>query len=93
MHSLCPGCHSLKTRGLYDVTLNPDGSDWWTSVEDGHVYVSTPTGPLADAVLDFDSRLHRKVRTLASHNAARLRWLADIEDAVAEAEVEELVPF
>lgn len=93
MHSLCPGCHSLKTRGLYDVTLNPDGSDWWTSVEDGHVYVSTPTGPLADAVLDFDSRLHRKVRTLASHNAARLRWLADIEDAVAQAEVEELVPF
>ncbi|AHW64377.1 hypothetical protein CGLY_09660 [Corynebacterium glyciniphilum AJ 3170] len=91
MHSLCPGCHSLKTRGLYDVTLNPDGSDWWTSVEDGHVYVSMPTGPLAEAVLDFDARLHRKVRTLASHNEARMQWLADIEAAAAEAE--ELVPF
>ncbi|MCJ7858618.1 HNH endonuclease signature motif containing protein [Corynebacterium kalidii] len=91
MHSLCPGCHSLKTRGLYDVTLNPDGSDWWTSVEDGHVYVSTPTGPLADAVLDFDTRLHRKVRTLARHNEARMRWIAEIEAAAEEAQ--KLVPF
>ncbi|MEJ6548671.1 HNH endonuclease signature motif containing protein [Corynebacterium sp. USCH3] len=92
MHSLCPGCHGMKTRGLHDVTLNPDGSDWWSSVEDGHLYVSTPTGPLADAVLDFDTRLHRKVRTLASHNEARLRWLGDIRDA-AQSAADELVPF
>ncbi len=91
MHSLCPGCHSLKTRGLYDVTLNPDGSDWWTSVEDGHVYVSTPTGPLAEAVLDFDTRLHRRVRTLASHNEARMRWIA--ETVAAAEEAQKLVPF
>lgn len=91
MHSLCPGCHSLKTRGLYDVTLNPDGSDWWTSVEDGHVYVTTPTGPLAEAVLDFDTRLHRKVRTLAAHNEARLRRIGEVVEAARVAAQE--VPF
>lgn len=91
MHTLCPGCHSLKTRGLYDVTHNPDGSDWWTSVDDGHVYVSVPTGPLAEAVLDFDTRLQRKVKTLAAHNRARLDRIAEIEEAAQCAD--EVVPF
>lgn len=91
MHSLCPGCHSLKTRGLFDVTLNPDGSDWWTSVADGHQYVTVPNGPLADAILDFDTRLHRKVKTLASHNEARLQRIAEIEEAARIADA--VVPY
>lgn len=81
LHSLCPGCHALKTRGLWDVTLNPDGSTWWTSLEDGHQYIDEPTGPLADAVMTFDKRLHRKVRTVAAHNRARQEHLEKIQGA------------
>ncbi|HIW92317.1 MAG TPA: HNH endonuclease [Candidatus Corynebacterium avicola] len=88
--SLCTPCHSLKTRGLLDVRLNPDGSTCWTSHDDGHQYVDLPTGPLANAVLDFSTRLHRKVATREEHNRARLAHIAEVEKALQEAEV---VPF
>lgn len=82
-HSLCPACHALKTRGIWDVTLNPDGTDHWTSIDDGHTVVDVPTGPLAQAVMTFDKRLHRKVRTLAEHNGKRLAHIAELEEVFA----------
>lgn len=85
--SLCPACHSLKTRGLWDATRNPDGSCWWTSIADGHTVVDTPSGPLANAFLTFSKRLHRKRKTLAEHNEARLAHLEKTRRAVEE------VPF
>ncbi|HIW90867.1 MAG TPA: HNH endonuclease [Candidatus Corynebacterium avicola] len=91
--SLCPACHSLKTRGLWDVTRNPDGSCWWTSIEDGHVVVDKPTGPLADACLTFDKRLHRRRKTLAEHNTLRLEHLEKTRAAAEAAEATEVVPF
>lgn len=88
--SLCTSCHSLKTRGLLDVRLNPDGSTCWTSHDDGHQYVDLPTGPLANAVLDFSTRLHRKVATREEHNRVRLEHIAEVEKALQS---EEVVPF
>jgi hypothetical protein len=88
MQSLCPGCHAMKTRGLWNATLNPDGTCWWTSIDDGHTVVTVPTGPLADAVLTFDRRLQRRVATRAEHNAARLERLAEIKAAAAVARAE-----
>jgi hypothetical protein len=99
MHSLCPDCHKMKTRGLWDVTLNPDGTCWWTSIGDGHTVVTVPTGPLAKAVLTFDRRLQRRVAVRAEHNAARDEYLASVRAAaeqardVAEAGEREECPF
>ena len=90
--SLCPACHSLKTRGLWDVTRNPDGSCWWTSIADGHTVVDTPTGPLADACLTFDTRLHRKRKALTEHNALRLEHREKTRAAAAKVEAQ-AVPF
>lgn len=88
MESLCPDCHGAKTRGLWDVTLNPDGTCWWTSIGDGHTVVTVPTGPLANAVLTFDRRLQRRVAARAEHNASRLERIAEIRAAAAVARAE-----
>lgn len=88
MQQLCRACHNAKTRGLLDYTRHPDATTSVTSIDDGHTVVTVPTGPLADAVLTFDRRLARRVRTRAAHHAARIAWRAATRTAAGE-----VVPF
>jgi hypothetical protein len=50
LHSLCRRHHNLKTHKLWQVTLNPDGSQTWTSAL-GFRYTKRPPSYLLD---DFE---------------------------------------
>ena len=97
LHCLCRKHHTMKTMGWFDVTLAVDGSEMWTSVGDGHIFLTEPTGPLATYVrATFRSRATRRTATLREHN--RLRLEADevlrgvVREAVTETHTGE-VPF
>ncbi len=49
-----------------------------------------PSGPLANAVLDFHTRPHRNVATREEHNRARLDHIAEVEKALQS---QERLPF
>lgn len=62
MHCLCHRHHELKTMGLWDVTAAADGTEVWSSIDDGHVVVTVPTGPLADRRVTYAERAERRRR-------------------------------
>lgn len=71
----------------------------WTSIGDGHVYLTEPTGPLAAySRSTFSSRATRRYHTLREHNERRLAEQDRIREAVtstqdASAQSSEEVPF
>ena len=48
--------------GLWDVTAAADGTEVWSSIDDGHVVVTVPTGPLADRRVTYAERAERRRR-------------------------------
>lgn len=46
LHCLCRKHHMMKTMGWFDVTLSGDGTEMWTSIDDGHTCMTEPSGPL-----------------------------------------------
>lgn len=99
LHCLCQRHHLMKTMGWQDVTIAPDGTEMWTSIGDGHVYLTEPTGPLAAySRSTFSSRATRRYHTLREHNERRLAEQDRIREAVtstqdASAQSSEEVPF
>ncbi|AGP29670.1 HNH endonuclease signature motif containing protein [Corynebacterium terpenotabidum] len=86
LHCLCRRHHLMKTMGWFDVTVTAEGTEMWTSIDDGHVLMTEPTGPLAVyARSTFRSRASRRYSTLREHNRLRLDELARVTAAVAEA--------
>lgn len=76
LHCLCPKHHNVKTTGAWDVTIEPDGTETWTSFGDGHTVMTTPNGPLGRET--FRHRAVRKTRVLAEYN--RRREQTNLED-------------
>lgn len=73
LQPLCRTHHLLKTLGWVDATKADDGAVMWSSVDDGHAYVTEPTGPLAGfARTSFATRATRRYRTVREHNERRL---------------------
>lgn len=74
LHCLCAKHHNVKTTGAWDVTLNQDGVEVWTSHGDGHQVITTPNGPLGRET--FRQRAVRRTLTLAEFNRRKLerRW-------------------
>lgn len=94
LHCLCLRHHLMKTMGWQDVTMAPDGTEMWTSIRDGHVYLTEPTGPLAAySRSTFSSRATRRYRTLREHNERRLAERDRVREAVTSAQDSEEVPF
>lgn len=99
LHCLCQRHHLMKTMGWQDITMAPDGTEMWTSIGDGHIYLTEPTGPLAAyARSTFSSRATRRYRTLREHNERRLAEQHRVREAVtsvqdASARDSEEVPF
>lgn len=100
LHPLCRKHHLLKTLGWWDVTRSPDGAMMWTSINDGHDYITEPTGPLAGyARTTFAERASRRYRTTRDHNIrltgrqlALRQALLDARATTDTADTEEL-PF
>lgn len=96
LHPLCRAHHLLKTMGWVDVTKGRDGALLWSSVDDGHVHVVEPSGPLAAfARTSFAERASRRFTTVREHNERRIAELAEVKAALkaARAEATEEVPF
>jgi hypothetical protein len=95
MQPLCPQCHNLKTRGLHDYDVFPDGTTHITSRDDGHIVVTVPTGPMKDAILTFATRLQRRTAAREEHNAARETYRETTRAAAAAARpgADSEVPF
>lgn len=70
LHLLCRYHHRLKTAGVLDVELRPDGTECWTSVGDGHKTITTPYGPLGRET--FERRHVRRTTALHLHNEEEL---------------------
>lgn len=92
LHLLCRYHHKLKTAGVLDVELRPDGSECWTSVGDGHQTITTPYGPLGRET--FERRHVRRTKALHTHHELTFRDSVEdiIEEALKEKE-EEALPF
>ena len=69
LHCLCHRHHNVKTTGAWDVTIEPDGTETWTSFGDGHTVITTPNGPLGRET--FRHRAVRRTLTLAEYNRRR----------------------
>ena len=96
LHPLCRSHHLLKTLGWVDATKGSDGAVMWSSVDDGHTYVTEPTGPLAGfARTSFASRATRRYRTVREHNERRKAVRASQQAVLAAARraSAEEVPF
>ncbi|MGP9723593.1 HNH endonuclease signature motif containing protein [Corynebacterium sp. AOP40-9SA-29] len=96
LHPLCRTHHLLKTMGWVDVTKGRDGALLWSSVDDGHVHVVEPSGPLAAfARTSFAERASRRFTTVREHNERRIAELAEVKATLeaARAEATEEVPF
>lgn len=100
LHCLCTRHHQMKTMGWSEVTTGPDGTEVWTSIDDGHEYITVPTGPLARyARSTFTTRATRRFTTLRDHNRRRLAEQQLLRDILAEArtaldaDTTEEVPF
>lgn len=96
LHPLCRGHHQLKTLGWIDATKADDGAVMWSSVDDGHIYVTEPTGPLAGyARTSFAAQASRRFRTVREHNERRQAQRAAQQAALAAARTAatEEVPF
>jgi len=93
LHCLCRRHHIMKTMGWFDVTLSGDGTEIWSSVDDGHIYMTEPHGPLAKyARSTHRIRSDRRRATLREHNRLRLKRLNELAEALDAARHEE-VPF
>ncbi|HIW91411.1 MAG TPA: HNH endonuclease [Candidatus Corynebacterium avicola] len=69
LHPVCRRHHQLKTLGWQDVSRAADGAVMWSSVDDGHTYVSEPTGPLAGfARTTFAEQASHRYRATRDHN-------------------------
>lgn len=66
LHCLCAKHHNAKTAGSWDVTINQDGVEVWTSHGDGHQVITAPNGPLGRET--FRQRAVRRTLTLAEFN-------------------------
>ena len=66
LHCLCTKHHNAKTTGAWDVTINPDGEETWTSFGDGHTVITTPNGPLGR--ITFRHRAVKRARKVVEHN-------------------------
>lgn len=66
LHCLCAKHHNVKTTGAWDVTINPDGEETWTSIGDGHTVITTPNGPLGR--ITFRHRAVKRARKVVEHN-------------------------
>ena len=66
LHCLCAKHHNAKTTGAWDVTINPDGEETWTSFGDGHTVITTPNGPLGR--ITFRHRAVKRARKVVEHN-------------------------
>jgi hypothetical protein len=83
----------MKTMGWFDVTLSGDGAEMWTSIDDGHIYMTEPSGPLATyARSTLRIRSDRRRATLREHNRLRLESLDELAQALSDARHGE-VPF
>ncbi|WP_295642141.1 HNH endonuclease signature motif containing protein [uncultured Corynebacterium sp.] len=76
LHCLCAKHHNAKTTGAWDVTIDEDGLETWTSHGDGHTVMTTPNGPLGRET--FRHRAVRRTLALAEYN--RRRQQRDLED-------------
>jgi hypothetical protein len=93
LHCLCRKHHVMKTMGWFDVTLSGDGAEMWTSIDDGHIYMTEPSGPLATyARSTLRIRSDRRRATLREHNRLRLESLDELAQALSDARHGE-VPF
>lgn len=73
LQCLCRLHHLLKTLGWWEATIAPDGTVMWTSVNDGHTYVTEPTGPLATfARTTFAEQSVRRYAAVRDHNTGQL---------------------
>ena len=69
LHPVCRRHHQIKTLGWQDVTRAVDGAVMWSSIDDGHTYVTEPTGPLAGyARTTFAEQASRRYRATRDHN-------------------------
>ena len=101
LHPACRKHHQLKTLGWWDVTRAPDGAVMWTSIDDGHSYITEPSGPLAGyARTTFAERASRRYRAVRNHNIrltgrqhALQQALLAARAAEAESTDSEEVPF
>lgn len=66
LHMLCPKHHRLKTAGQWDVTMDADGTETWTSHNDGHQVITTTGGPLGRDT--FRTRAVRRTKVLKDKN-------------------------
>lgn len=66
LHCLCAKHHNAKTTGAWDVTINSDGEETWTSIGDGHTVITTPNGPLGR--ITFRHRAVKRARKVVEHN-------------------------
>lgn len=66
LHCLCAKHHNAKTTGAWDVTINPEGEETWTSFGDGHTVITTPNGPLGR--ITFRHRAVKRARKVVEHN-------------------------
>lgn len=93
LHCLCRRHHIMKTMGWFDVTLSGEGTEIWSSGDDGHIYMTEPHGPLAKyARSTHRIRSDRRRATLREHNRLRLERLDELAEALDAARHEE-VPF
>lgn len=93
LHCLCRRHHIMKTMGWFDVTLSGEGTEIWSSGDDGHIYMTEPHGPLAKyARSTHRIRSDRRRATLREHNRLRLERLDEFAEALDAARHEE-VPF
>lgn len=96
LHPLCRTHHRLKTLGWVDATKGVDGAVMWSSVDDGHIYVTEPTGPLAGfSRTSFAERASRRFRTVRERNDRRMAERAARQAVLASARraSTEKVPF
>lgn len=96
LHPLCRRHHQIKTLGWTNPTRAPDGAVMWSSVHDGHTYVTEPTGPLAGyARTTFSEQASRRFTTVREHNRRRLAADAERKEAlrVARLSEDDPVPF
>lgn len=76
LHCLCAKHHNVKTAGAWDVSIDEDGLETWTSHGDGHTVMTAPNGPLGRET--FRHRAVRRTLVLAEYN--RRRQKRNMED-------------
>lgn len=73
LQCLCRGHHLLKTMGRFDATIAADATVMWTSIDDGHMHLTEPSGPLARfARTTFAEQASRRYAAVRDHNTEQL---------------------